>query len=102
MQTVEIVKGEECVVVTCYFARGSNALGCVVHMTIVNTFTSQHLHSWKFNVSQDSDMNLGTLHVPLEPKTSAVDLAVYDLSATGRVGSLSIPPQITFSSNGQC
>ena len=42
VQEVEVVQGEECVSVTCYFAAGSNAQGCVVHMTIVipvNTYT---------------------------------------------------------------
>ena len=97
-----MVKGEECVVVTCYFAAGSNALGCVVHMRIVNTYTSQHLHSWQFNVTQDPDLLSGAVHVPLEPKASAVDVVVYDLTATGRVGFLSIPPHITLSANGEC
>lgn len=102
VQKVKVVTGEECVVVTCYFAPGSNALGCVVHMNIVNTHTSQHLHLWEFNIPHNPDLQSGTLHVALEPKTSAVDVVVYDLTATGRVGPLSIPPQVTSSTNKQC
>ena len=102
VQEVEVVEGEECVAVTCYFAAGSTAQGCAVQMRIVNTYTSQHLHTWQFNVSQDPQLLQGTLHVPLEPKASAVDVVVYDWTATGRIGLLSIPPLITHSSNAKC
>ena len=88
--------------VTCYFAAGSNAQGCVVQMRIVNTHTSQHLHLWSFNVSQDPQLLLGVLQVPLEPKTSAVDVAVFDLTASGRIGLLSIPPHISLSTDTKC
>lgn len=102
VQKVEVLKGEECTSVTCYFAAGSSAQGCVVQMRIVNTHTSQHLHLWSFNVSQDPQSLLATLQVPLEPKTSAVDVVVYDLTATGRVGLLSIPPHISLSTDTKC
>ena len=102
VQKVEVVKGEGCMSVTCYFATGSSAMGCVVQMRIINSHTSQHLHLWSFNVSQDPHLLLGTLHVPLEPKTSAVEVEVYDLTATGRVGLLSIPPHISLSTDTKC
>ena len=97
-----MVQGEECVSVTYYFAAGSNAQGCVVHMTIVTTHSSQHLHSWQFNVTQDPVQLKGTLHVPLEPRTSAVDVSVYDLTATGRIGFLSVPPRLIHSTGTNC
>ena len=102
VQSVDVVKGEECVVVTCYFAAGSNARGCALQMKIVATYTSQHLHLWHFNISRDPDLLMGTLHVPLEPKTSVVEVTVHDLTVSGRVGFLSIPPHISHSSTFHC
>ena len=102
VQKVEVVQGEDCLSVACYFAAGSSALGCVVQMRIVHSLNSQHLHLWTFNISQDPHLLMGTLHVPLEPKTSAVDVVVYDLTATGRVGLLSIPPHISLSTDKKC
>ena len=97
-----MVEGEDCVSVTCYFATGSNAQGCVIHMKIVTTHSSQHFHSWKFNVSQDPHLLMGTLQIPLEPRTTAVDVSVYDLTATGRVGFLSVPPRVIHSPGTSC
>ena len=102
VQAVEVVEGEECMFVTCYFAPGSTAQGCQVQLKIVATHSSQHLHSWQFNISQDPGLLMGTLHLPMEPRTTALDVAVYDLSASGRVGDLSIPPHVTHSTGLNC
>ena len=102
VQAVEVVEGEECMYITCYFAPGSTAQGCQVQLHIVTTHSSQHLHSWQFNISQDPALLMGTLRLPLEPRTTAVDVAVYDLSASGRVGYLSVPPHVLHSTGPNC
>ena len=102
VQAVEVVQGEECMFVTCYFAPGSAAQGCQVQMRLVTSHSSQHLHSWQFNISQDPLTLMGTLRLPLEPRTTAVDLTVYDLTVSGRVGLLSIPPHVSHSSGLNC
>lgn len=102
VQAVEVVEGEECMFVTCYFAPGSTAQGCQVQLRIVTTHSSQQLHSWQFNISQDPTSLMGTLHLPLEPRTTAVDVAVYDLTVSGRVGYISVPPHVSHSSGLNC
>ena len=102
VQAVEVVEGEECMFITCYFAPGSTAQGCHVQMKIVASHSSQQLHSWQLNISKDPSILMGTLHLPLEPRTTALDVAVYDLSTSGRVGYLSIPPHVSHSSGLNC
>ena len=52
VQAVEVVEGEECMFITCYFAPGSTAQGCHVQMKIVASHSSQQLHSWQLNISR--------------------------------------------------
>ena len=94
VQKVEVVKGDECLLVKCYFAPGSLAQGCVTEMKIVNSYTSQHIHILQQNITQDTDLMSGGIRVPLEPMTTAIDIQVYDWLQRGKIGSLSIPPLI--------
>ena len=102
VQRVEVIQGDECVLVNCYFAQGSSAQGCVVVMKIVNSHTSQHLHIWRYNITQDTNTQSGGVHVHLEPITTAIDIQVYDWQESGRPGSLSISPLIKHAPDMSC
>lgn len=86
VQNAQVKYDKQTVVVTCYFAEGSQALGCHVQLNFCNDRET-------LNISRSFGSLVAQLEInktQLPPQCYQLQLSVYDWEADGTVGTLPI------------
>ena len=102
VQSVNVLKGEEYVLVQCRFAEGSMSKGCHVEIQVINAYTSARIQIERYNIPRIAHGEDGSFCLDLEHQAAVGFINVYDWEENGTIGSLPIPPTFEKESGTHC
>ena len=102
VQSVNVLKGEEYVLVQCRFAEGSMSKGCHVEMQVINAYTSARIRIERYNIPRSAHGEDGSFCLDLEHQAAVGFINVYDWEENGTIGSLPVPPTFEKESGTHC
>ncbi len=88
--------------VFCWFAEGSEAKGCHVHIDTVNSYTNTAIDKKMYNITQNHSRLVGIMCVDVEPGASTERVKVYDWKRGGIIGLTPLSPEFVKGTENEC